>query len=174
MKILICGFMGAGKSYWLDQLLKKSSPSNFTFLDLDQEIAKSLKITPNKLGEWITTYGWIEFRKIELQLVIQILGLEQDIVLSLGGGTLDHNLLQLLKNKENIKIVFLDTSFELCYERITSDANRPLVSLKLEELRKIFDQRRPFYNQANLILSSQERKLIEGIDALVHTLYGPK
>jgi shikimate kinase len=88
--------------------------------------------------------------------------------LALGGGALTG-----VKN-DGAKLVFLDTPFELCYERITNDFNRPLVSLKKEELRKLYNERLTLYRQANLILGERERKEIDGIGALVHTLYGPK
>lgn len=174
MKILICGFMGAGKSHWLNHLIKTSSASDFEFIDLDQEIAKDLEIFPMQLGEWIAANGWPSFRKLEQEKISQFLVSKPEGVLCLGGGALNDAFLEKVKNVENVKMVFLHTPFELCYERITGDTNRPLASLKKEELRKLYDERVGLYSKADLILNESERKEIEGIKSLVHTLGGPK
>lgn len=174
MKILICGFMGSGKTYWLNHLIKKSNGSDFEFLDLDREIASHLNIFPMKLGEWINTSGWPAFRKIEVEKINHFLSSKNDGVLCLGGGALTEALLNHIRNDANVKMVFLNTPFDLCYERIIGDANRPLVSLEKEELRKLYDQRTALYCKADLILDESERKEIEGINSLVHTLSGAK
>lgn len=173
IKILICGFMGSGKSYWLDYLKKNSSSSGFCFLDLDHEIAKSLNIQPSQLGEWIKKYDWPAFRKLEEEMIASFLGENKEGVLSLGGGALTEKLLEKCKINTKVKIVFLNTPFELCYERITGDNNRPLVTLQKEELRALYEQRYALYSKADLILDVEERKEIDGIDSLVHTLWGP-
>lgn len=174
MKILICGFMGAGKSHWLNHLIKTSSVSDFEFIDLDLEIANFLKILPTQLGEWITAHGWPSFRKIEREKISQFLASKSDGVLSLGAGALSEALLEEVKKDDNVKMVFLHTPFELCYERITGDTNRPLTALKKEELRMLYDERMALYSKADLILNESERKGIEGIKSLVHTLTGLK
>jgi shikimate kinase len=173
MKILICGFMGSGKSHWLDTLKKKSSISAFQFLDLDHEIAKSLNIKPSLLGEWIKKYDWPAFRKLEQEMIASFLGEKKDGVLSLGGGSLTENLIDRCKSNNKIKIVFLNTPFDVCFERITGDDNRPLAALEKEELRSLYETRFVLYGKADLILGERERKEIDGIDSLVHTLWGP-
>jgi shikimate kinase len=174
MKILVCGFMGAGKSYWLQELAEKSSLSDFYFLDLDHEIAKALQISPDQLGDWIKSQGWPYFRKIEQEKLSLFINNEINGILALGGGAVTSDLIGKNLKNQTVKIVFLDTLFEVCHERITKDSNRPLVSLKKEELRKLYEERLPLYRQAHLILDERERKEIDGIGALVHTLYGPK
>jgi shikimate kinase len=173
MKILICGFMGSGKSHWLDFLKKNSSSSAFLFWDLDYEIANSLNIKPSQLGEWIKKYDWPAFRKLEQEMIASFLGEKKDGILSLGGGSLTENLIDRCKSNNKIKIVFLNTPFELCHERITGDDNRPLGALEKEELRSLYETRYTLYSKADLILGDRERKEIDGIDSLVHTLWGP-
>jgi shikimate kinase len=174
MKILICGFMGAGKSHWLKDLERTAGQSQFVFLDLDHEIAKFLKISPLILGEWIAQNGWPLFRKIEQEQIGHFMTSQLVGVLCLGGGALNHEVQKMLENNKNVKMVFLNTPFEICFERITGDGNRPLATLKKEELYKLYEERLTGYFKANLILEETERKEIEGIHALVHTLYGPK
>ena len=174
MKILICGFMGAGKSFWLLDLKKQSGASGFLFLDLDQEIAQALHLSPSQLGEWISAPGWESFRKLEQEKIHEFLSHETSGVLCLGGGALVPDLLVKIKQNPSIKLVFLDTPFEVCHERIIGDSNRPLSSIKKEELRELYLQRLASYRQADLILDERERKEIEGINSLVHTLGGPK
>jgi shikimate kinase len=164
--------MGSGKSYWLNNIKRKSADSEFLFLDIDDEIANSLNILPSKLGDWIRQEGWPAFRKIEARKINILIDSRQPSVISLGGGTLNQDLLEKIQKDPQVKMVFLDTEFETCYERITGDSNRPLLALEKEELRKLFNERRELYLKADLILNETERKEIEAINALVHTLNG--
>jgi shikimate kinase len=174
MKILICGFMGAGKSYWLNELKKNSIGSSFNFIDLDHELAHAMQIEYTKLGEWIRNQGWPAFRQLEEKTIRDLLKAKEDLILSLGGGSLHQDLIDDILINKNIKLVYLDTAFEICSERITSDPNRPLASLPIEELRSLYEERKQLYSQAHLTLSEALRKDIECIQSLVHTLEGPK
>jgi shikimate kinase len=172
MKILICGFSGAGKSTWLQELSKKRGKwSSFEFFDQDELIANALAIMPNELGQWILKNGEFKFREIEFQILAEILDSDKNIVLSLGGGALNAEILnRIAENKNEIKLVFLNEKIEVCLERIKNDSNR-LLSTKSElELKKLYFQRLELYLSADLIVNPSEIKEIDGLDRLVHTL----
>lgn len=168
MKILICGFMGAGKSTFL----KKFVPNKLGFdcIDLDHALANDLGIHPDRLGEWIMTNGFPLFRDKEKTKIKELLGHSGDMIIALGGGSLNPEILSLVKKHSDYKMIFLDTPLKVCLERINSDANRPMAMFPESELVKLYELRRSDYLLADLILTDSEIKEIEGLDRLVHNL----
>ena len=81
MKIVLLGYMGSGKSAIGSFLSEKLQ---IPFYDLDSEIEKIEQISIAKLFQ---TKGEIYFRKTENEVLKKILALEENFVLSLGGGT---------------------------------------------------------------------------------------
>jgi shikimate kinase len=171
MKILITGFMGSGKTHWLNELKKNASSNKYQFLDLDEEIARSLKLKSGELGDWITGHGLEAFRELESNKLNLLLSNDSNLIISLGGGALTLKLLDHQKQRRDFKIIFLNTPFEICFERIKNDSNRPLSKLTKGELKNLYDERISLYREAALILSESDRKEIDGVDPLVHTLF---
>jgi shikimate kinase len=168
MKILICGFMGAGKS----TLLRKFRPNKLGFdcIDLDDAIALEQNIRPERLGEWIIQNGITLFRDLEKTKLKKLLRHESSMVISLGGGTLTPEMMKFIKADSECKLVFLDTSFDVCLARIKDDKNRPMSQISLEELKRLYESRKIDYKTADLILVESEIKEIEGLETLVHNL----
>ena len=168
MKILICGFMGAGKS----TMLAKFNPNSLGFecLDLDDEIASRLGLEKEKLGNWIEQNGWEKFRKIESQCLQELLVLNQNLVIALGGGALTKELVFKIKNNPEIYLVHLDVPLEICLDRTMGDLNRPMLKLNKAEIESLYQKRHEIFSQAHLSLSFEEIKLIEGLETLVHNL----
>ncbi|MGZ3807968.1 MAG: shikimate kinase [Bacteriovorax sp.] len=168
MKILLCGFMGAGKS----TLLKKFQPNKLGFecIDLDHALACDLGIRPERLGEWIMQNGFPLFRDLEKTKLIKLLEHENSLVIALGAGALNPEVLEKIEKKTDCKMVFLNTGLDLCRERIRSDSNRPLAKIPREELGKLYLERCKYYLKADLVLSCEEIKEIEGLESLVHNL----
>jgi shikimate kinase len=163
MVVLICGFMGCGKS-WFTRRLKESSPSCH-LLDLDDYILEKEGNGTEKLGQLIERKGWEFFREVEKGHLLDLMDqkTEGDLVLSLGGGTLRPETLGEIKTRRQVRLVWLNTSFETCYSRIKDDDNRPLVKKGVESLRELYQQRIPYYQQANLILDEKNQEQIKNI-----------
>lgn len=172
MKILICGFSGAGKSTWLRELKHhRGSMVDYAFYDLDECIAIEQEIDPNNLGNFIANVGELKFREIELSILTNLLQKDENFVLSLGGGALNQTIIdQIQQNSEQIKLVFLNEELEICIERIKNDNNRLLSKLTVNELNNLYFKRLDLYLKADLIVSTSDRKFIDGLDRLVHTL----
>ena len=168
MKILICGFMGAGKS----SFLKKFQPNKLGFdcIDLNHAIAVDLRTRPERLEEWILENGYPQFRDLERSKIKMLLRHSNSLVIALGAGTLTKEILELIDRDLECKLIFLDTSFEVCLERIKDDPSRPLSKIALSELKKLYENRRVDYLHADLVLNEQEIKEIEGLGTLVHNL----
>lgn len=168
VKILICGFMGSGKS----TMLGKFNPNSLGFecFDLDDEIAISLGIEKDKLGNWIEQNGWEKFRKIESQCLQKLLELNEKLVIALGGGALSKELVFDIKNNPEIYLVHLDIPLEICLNRTMEDLNRPMLKLNKAEIESLYQKRYEIFSQAHLSLSIEEIKLIDGLETLVHNL----
>lgn len=153
-KIILIGYMGSGKST-IAKLLSKSI--NYEFLDLDEIIEKEQNASVSRIFE---QKGEVFFRKLEHQVLKRILLLENNMILSLGGGTPCFANNQELLNQEGITTIYLKTSIDKLYERLrTQKANRPLIATKSEEEMKEFIakhlfERSFYYNQAKHVVTT--------------------
>lgn len=169
MKILLCGFTGAGKSTFLKQFQGRSG--GFDCIDLDHALALELGLSSDKLGEWILQNGFPLFRDKEKTKLKNFLAHPQNMIIALGGGTLTPEVVSLIRSTPACRTIFLDTPYELCRERIKHDRNRPLSNLPDEELKKLYEIRRDIYRElADLTLSPENTKEIVTLSALVHNL----
>ncbi|TCK04526.1 shikimate kinase [Phorcysia thermohydrogeniphila] len=143
MKIALVGFMGSGKST-VGKLL--SEHLRVPLIDTDAEIEKR---TGMSIPEIFKKKGEEYFRELERLLIEELLSLPQQSVISTGGGLPTYfNNMELLNQKAFT--VYLEADFEVLWQRISEDKNRPLVLLGKERVRELFEKRRPFYERAKL------------------------
>lgn len=153
-------------------MLRKFMPNDLGFdcIDLDHALAADLNIRPERLGEWILKNGFPAFRDREKSKLKKLLNHPGDMVIALGGGALNPEILNMIDNNIGWYLVFVDTSLEICLERIKNDPTRPLAQISQEELKKLYETRRQDYEKAYLVLTEDEIKEIEGLGTLVHNL----
>ena len=134
MKVILIGFMGAGKTT-VGQLLAKKT--NLAFLDTDQLVSQRTGQTP---GEICATVGELGFRQLE-QTILQE-NLVKQGVMATGGGIIELAAnRQLLKNS-TVPVIYLSGSFGQTVERLVKDNSRPIVRNKsLLELAELWEQR---------------------------------
>ena len=166
MNILVCGFMGSGKTTFVESF--EGNNLGFVTYDLDHVVADHLGITHLELGEWINKNTLQKFRDIEMDVLQGLVNLRTMKIIALGGGTPTAERFAELSDQS--KLVFLDVPFETCFNRIKNDSNRPLTALGEAGLRNLYQKRLPIYQKADLILSETEIKEIEGLESLVHNL----
>ncbi|SKB70858.1 shikimate kinase [Soonwooa buanensis] len=169
MIISLIGYMGSGKSH-ISKLL--SQKINFKLIDLDQQIILKHQ---KKISEIFAERGEIFFRKEEKSILEEILKLDDNIVLSLGGGTpVYYNNMELINQKS--KSVFLQASVGTLAERLLRQkAKRPLIArLSDEELpefiAKHLFERNTFYSQANFTINTNNKSPEEIVDEIIATL----
>lgn len=168
MLIFLCGFMGCGKTTFLKKL-EKTSKGKEQFIDLDREMECRFALGQN-LGAYIEKVGWEKFREQEKKLIEEYLVQEHSLgVVALGGGALNSEIIHLMKSKSGF-LVWINTPFEKCWERIKNDQNRPLVQKGREELFKIYQERVAFYAQAQFQLHEEELLKISNLDELRRVL----
>lgn len=132
--IYLCGFMGCGKSTIGKALSKRLS---MPYYDLDQLIEQKAGMP---IPEIFAAYGEAHFRALESEVLVES-GKSEPAVIATGGG--------IFTNPQNGKliqslgiVVFLNTPFSYCYQRIKGDASRPVaVSKSREELFELYQSR---------------------------------
>lgn len=154
MKIVLMGYMGSGKSYYAQLLAKELG---FKYLDLDIEIEKK---AGKSISAIFSSRGEIFFRKLENQLLDELLKTQDNFVLALGGGTPCYgNNLELIVNTPNLKSIYLKRDLSYLLNILWEEKNkRPMIAHlnKIEDLeefiRKHLFERQYYYRQAHFSL----------------------
>lgn len=137
--IVLCGFMGCGKTT-VGKVLAKAL--NFEFADSDSFIEQK---EGKSISEIFAENGEEYFRKAETQAVKE-LALKSDTVIATGGGAmLKTENANALKDKGFV--VFLDVSPETVVKRLKDDATRPLLKRADRDrvIKELMSSRRPYY-----------------------------
>jgi len=169
-KIILLGYMGSGKST-IAKLLAKSI-SIFP-LDLDKIIEKKENSSVKKI---FSDKGEIYFRKLENQILSELIHNQDSFILSLGGGTPCYSNNHKFLNGDNVISIYLNASVETLYERLLhSKSDRPLIADKnpseMKEFiaKNLFD-RSYYYNQAQYKITVDEKstdEIIAEIEAIL-------
>ena len=139
MTIYLCGFMGCGKTTVGKIIAEKLS---CPYSDMDAYIEEREKMNiPSIFAEKGEDY----FRSVET-LVISEMG-DTGGVIACGGGAMLKKI-NAEKAAEKGVVVYIDTPFEVCWERICGDKNRPLVVNNTKEsLEEIYNSRKALYSE---------------------------
>ncbi len=143
----------------------------WNFYDLDKVIETEEKMTVVEIFE---KKGEKYFREKEHEILKKLIA-EENIVVSLGGGTIVNELnLELMKKSG--KIVYLQVSPQILYNRLKHKIDRPLFrDLVLSEnssqdfidrIKKILSEREKFYLQADLVINSDSKQVGITVDQL--------
>lgn len=170
MIISLVGYMGSGKSH-ISKIL--SEKLNFRLIDLDKEISKRNKLT---IPEIFAKKGEIYFRKLEREALEEILATEENLVLSLGGGTpAYYNNMEIINT--NSKSIFLRASVETLTERLSKQKEkRPLIANISDEdlpefIAKHLFERNAFYGKAQFQVNTDSREPEEIVTEIIEKLY---
>jgi shikimate kinase len=144
--IVITGFMGCGKTEVARALAGRRGLS---LIDLDAEILKQQGRTAAKL---IVEEGEPAFRAIETKTLRDLLPNSSASVIALGGGAWITDENRELISQHNGVSVWLDTPFEVCWQRIEgSSDDRPLGRTR-EQAARLFQLRQRVYELATIRL----------------------
>ena len=168
-KIIILGYMGSGKST-IGQFLSENT--GIPFYDLDKYIEEKHQ---NSIKAIFETKGEIFFRKLEHQYLNELLNLDEEIIISLGGGTPCYANNHLHFEKENILSYYLKGSIKTLSERLKSEIDhRPLLNNTEDDLetfiaKHLFD-RSYFYNKAKYKINIDNKSIDEISQEIKNTL----
>lgn len=137
--IVLCGFMGSGKTVVGKELAKILGVK---FVDTDELIEKEQGVAIKAI---FATHGENYFRDLEYEMCKKVAEMN-GVVVSTGGGamTFKRNVDAI---KEGSKVVFLDASFDVICDRIGDSTTRPLFQDK-EKAKKLYDERKDKYLSA--------------------------
>lgn len=136
MNIILCGFMGSGKTVVGTELAKIMGRK---FVDTDEMIEEQQGIAIKAI---FAAYGEDYFRDLEFECCKKIADMKNCVV-STGGGAMT-----FLRNVDAVKgsgkIVFLDADFDVICSRIGDSTTRPLFQDK-EKAKALYDERKTKY-----------------------------
>ena len=146
--------MGAGKTSVFSSLSEGQKFAHYSFVDSDLTILESH--SHESISAIVEEHGWKKFREIEKKVIEEAVKSNEMIVLSLGGGSLGSETLDLLAGSE-VTLVWLKVDFrELLNRALLSRANRPLLKERSEkELFNLYQEREKFYSEADIIIENK-------------------
>ena len=163
--IVLVGMMGAGKTHYGSQLAKELG---LTFFDSD-------KIVEEKAGQSVSdifeNFGEAKFREAEQNSILECLD-NGALVLATGGGALMREA-TLNALKEKSIMIWLDTAFDVIWERVQKSSSRPLLQDEnpQKKLHDLMEQRDPLYRQAHIHLNLDQQTAQKGIEPVIKALY---
>ncbi len=137
--IVLCGFMGSGKTVVGKELAKVLG---VRFVDTDEMIEAEQGVAIKAI---FATHGEDYFRDLEFEMCKKVAEMKNCVV-STGGGalTFERNV-DALKNGSTV--VFLDASFDVICERIGDSTTRPLFQDR-DKAKQLYDERKSKYLSA--------------------------
>jgi shikimate kinase len=142
--IIITGFMASGKTTVAVALAERLGCS---MIDLDEFIEQREGRTIRAI---IDEDGETRFRAIESNALRDALETDGAHVIALGGGcwTIERN--RALVHEHRCHTVWLDTLFELCWQRIQNGTDVRPLARDYSVARRLYDERRVHYSHAML------------------------
>ena len=140
MNLILCGMMGAGKT---TVGIKIAELTGRRWYDTDGCIVDK----HGKISDIFEYYGEAHFRKLETEVVKELVKQDELIISSGGGLVLKEENNKLLQ--ENGKIIFLRASLETLLKRLKLDGTRPVLQTSAENIKerlvKLLEERTPIY-----------------------------
>jgi shikimate kinase len=166
-RLFLIGFMGCGKTYWGRQL---GPALGIPFIDLDAKIEESAGKSINAI---FAEEGEEYFRQLEKETLHLLSESHPEFVMATGGGTpcFYKNIDYM---KEIGRTVWINCSVDCLYSRLIKEReSRPLVrDLGEEQLRAYIHRkhgdRRIFYQQADVIVETDDLKLEHLLERIAH------
>lgn len=140
--IILCGFMGCGKSTVGKNLARKTGRK---FLDMDRYIEQKAGMT---VSEIFAQYGEDGFREREHEACRELAQMH-GLIIAAGGGALTFaRNVAVFKGKDTI--LLLDVDLDTIRYRLRNDTVRPLLQRpdKDEAMKQLYEKRLPLYRAA--------------------------
>ncbi len=140
--IIICGFMGCGKSTIGRNTARKTGRR---FIDMDRYIEQKAGMSVSEIFE---LFGEAHFRELEHEACVELSQMKRLIVASGGGALTFERNVEAFKGKDTI--VLLDVPLEVIRYRLRNDRVRPLLQRpdKDRAMTELYNKRLPLYRAA--------------------------
>ena len=167
MNIALIGMMGSGKSTIAKLLANRLK--DFSFVDTDEEIIKSQKISINEIFE---KYGEKTFRTIETEQLKEILKKDNQVIATGGGIVISEDNLNNLLNSS--VLIYLKAEPEELYKRVKNNKERPLLNdcnIK-EKIINLLGQREEKYKKAHFTIDTTNKTPDIIVKEILEKIYG--
>jgi len=140
-RIILIGFMGAGKTYIGKRM---ALYLKMDFVDCDQLIEKAERMTVNKIFE---EQGERYFRKVETQILKRVLK-KRSVVIATGGGVVIKKENRLLMKQSGV-VVWIQAGLQQILDRLKHDRKRPLLrpASRIQEIKRLMKHREDHYRK---------------------------
>ena len=173
MKLVLIGYMGSGKS---TVGMKLATALGYEFIDLDNRIEF---LEGKSISEIFKEKGEIYFRKLENQILKDLVSSENNVLISTGGGTPCYgDTMEFLSSQEATVTIYLKTSLAVLADRLfTERVNRPLIAhiddkiTLIDFIRKHLFERSFYYNQAKLNIDTENASIGIIVQKIVSNLF---
>ena len=148
--IVLCGFMGCGKTTVGKNIAKKS---NRKFIDMDTYIEQKAGMS---VSEIFANHGEEEFREMEHKACLELSEMSNLVIASGGGAFTFQRNIDVFKGKD--KIVLLDVPLPIIRARLKNDKSRPLLQRpdRDKAMKELYEKRLPVYkNAADVIIEGK-------------------
>ncbi len=162
--IVLVGLMGAGKSTVGRRLAKELG---LEFRDSDHEIEDAAGCSISDIFE---IHGEPIFRDVEKRVIKRLLEGEP-VVLATGGGAFIQPHIREMISAHGISI-WLKAELDVLVERVSRKNTRPLLEKgdKREILSDLMSKRYPIYEQADIVVDSDDGAHEKVVDGIVRAL----
>ncbi len=172
--IFLTGFMGSGKST-IGPIL--ANTLGYDFADVDRLIEQKANARVVQIFE---RDGEEEFRRLERE-ALEAITARDHCVVSLGGGTIANESNFSLIRESGI-IIYLRLEPDQIYQRVHHRPDRPLLwdgagnllsaDQLQERIKQLLNDRERYYDQADIIVPSDRRRVGVTVDEIVRRLRG--
>lgn len=152
--IVLCGFMGCGKSTVGKNLARKTGKK---FIDMDSYIEKKAGMTVTEIFD---KFGEKGFRQMEYEACKELSEMKGLIIASGGGAFTFKRNVDVFKGKDII--VLLDVPIETIKYRLRNDKSRPLLQKPDRDkvMQELYEKRLPVYREAaDVVVSGKNTPL---------------
>ncbi|HET7657327.1 MAG TPA: shikimate kinase [Bacillales bacterium] len=160
--IFLTGFMGAGKTTVGKALGRRLALSVF---DTDELIENALA---KSITDIFAEEGEDAFRGYETNVLKKVTW--DNVIVTTGGGivTREENRKWM---KQNGTVFYLHCEAKELYFRLANDSQRPLIHNKsLDEMQAMLQKRLPFYEEANYIIDTSGKSLVQTVERIADLL----
>jgi shikimate kinase len=148
--IVLVGMMGAGKSSVGRRLATRLG---LGFVDADTEIEAAAGMS---IADIFAAHGEAYFRSGEARVIARLLEGGPQVMATGGGATMNPDTRALIRAKG--VSIWLDADYEVLLRRVKRRTDRPMLKTAdpAETLRRLLDERRPAYANADLTIRSRD------------------
>jgi len=162
MKIILIGFMGAGKTTIARMLAQKLSFEN---IDMDTLIIQKSGRTSDK--EIFEKDGEIAFREMEIAVAKELQN-KNNAIISTGGGVVMNKIIVDYLKQDGI-VIYLKNTFETAKKRIGK--NPPPLFQDETMAKKLYEVRLPLYHYyANVVIETDDKNPQDIVEEIIKSL----